>query len=47
MSGHVFQALRVGTLLVAAVGGTVILGQVVAGLVVVHVLSSVVQQMLG
>ena len=47
MTTTLLRAVRTGSILIALVGGTLILSQVVAGLVVVHVLSMVVQQMLG
>lgn len=47
MSGKLVQAARVGSVLIAAVGTAVLLSQAAAALVVVHVMASVVRQMLG
>lgn len=47
MSGTILRALRVGSLTFAACGAVLMLAQAAAGYIVVRVLGSVVEQMLG
>lgn len=47
MSRNRWQALRVGSMLVAAGGAAILVSQAVAGLIVVQVLGTVLHHMLG
>lgn len=47
MNGRFLRAVRTGSIVVAVAGGTLLLSQAVAMIVVVRVLGSVVQQVLG